>query len=233
MRTEAASGAAGAGRGRLGGALAAVGGDVVELQLEPEPAHGPDRPPCLPGDGGGVPPGVGVVVHGPAVRAVQATCRLATPLPEQRDELLERLRRGRHVGGADEPVVHLQVDVRGEVRGPGGDQLAVPDPLQVGRRQAGPGGGVQEVPAVGDHRGQERGERCRLRGVPRGRLGLLRASGRVAEREAHPAGLGRAVCGVAGEEVGLAACERLCCGARRVVDDVSRRPIGSFAEAAP
>src|SRR5699024_12669616 len=62
---------------------------------------------------------------------------------------------------AGRPVVQLEVEVHGVVRGPRRLELRVPQPLQGGRGQARAGGGGQQVAAVGE-RGREQ---LRLRGA--------------------------------------------------------------------
>ena len=49
------------------------------------------------------------------------------------------------IGGIDKPVVHLHIDIAVVIATPWGAVAIVPDPLEVGREVAGPGGGDHQV----------------------------------------------------------------------------------------
>ena len=55
------------------------------------------------------------------------------------------------IGGFRTPVRHLHVDVVMVVTGPGRIEINIPEPLEVGRKRAGPGAGQEQVTAILEH----------------------------------------------------------------------------------
>src|SRR5581483_9752744 len=101
---------------------AAVPPVLGEVQAEPGPGHRPGGPAGLAAalaDGGGDVPEVGVVVAGPAARSVDVAGGLAAGLGEFGDEAQQRLVALGEVAALGRPVVHLHIDVGGEVAVPG------------------------------------------------------------------------------------------------------------------
>ena len=111
-------------------------------------------------DRGGAAPEVGVVVQDPAARAVMLL--RGRPARSRRHPRSGR-RAARALGEVRDlgrPVVHLGVDVDRVLAVPGGLELLVPDPLQVGRLAPGAAAGDQQVAAELEEEGGQRGSSC-------------------------------------------------------------------------
>ena len=82
-------------------------------------------------------PDVGVVMEHPAVGAVHHLRTLLAGLAHLADEAEEGLVEVGQISDFRRPVVHFQVDVAGILAVPRGEELVVPDALQVGRLSTG------------------------------------------------------------------------------------------------
>ena len=123
---------------------------VIAVQVMAEPSAG-RVPEGVAGNAGhrlGMQPDVGVVVADPARGMVQLPCRVAPAFGQPGNHLQQRALQLAKIQRLRGKTIHLGVDVQGIVCVPGGQQVRVPQPLQVHRLAPLAGGGNGQIARV-------------------------------------------------------------------------------------